>query len=146
MVIQPTGDGGAGREEILHCVQNDVWWKNSAMPIPMRHPELAKDLLARSTMVLLGLGAGREEILPFGQNDVGGEEWRHSSFCESLLAPCVILTTIGRKDLLARSIAMRTGLGAGREEILHCVQNDVWGGMASCLSLCVILSLRRACP
>ena len=47
------------------------------------------------------------------------------------------------KDLLKRSTSVRTGLGAGRGEILHCVQNDVGGGVASSLSSCVIQSLRR---
>ena len=39
----------------------------------MRHPEPAKDLVARGTAVRTGLGAGREEILHFVQNDVGVE-------------------------------------------------------------------------
>ena len=41
---------------------------------PLRHPEPAKDLLARGTVLRAGVGAGREEILYFVQNDVGVED------------------------------------------------------------------------
>ena len=47
----------------LHSVQNDVGVEGGAMPTPLRHPELAKDLLARGTAMLAGLGARRVEIL-----------------------------------------------------------------------------------